>query len=60
MVTRLKYTSNPRMSIVVAMTGPDATAGSILKLFSAKGVKVPTIVAIVILINIARPTTIPR
>ena len=58
--TRVKYTASPTTSIVVAITGPDATAGSTLIDFKANGVNVPIMVAIVILIVIAKPTTIPR
>ena len=59
-VTKVRYTAKPITSMVVAITGPDATAGSIFIFFSINGVQVPIIVAIVMFKAIARPTIKPN
>ena len=46
--------------MVVAITGPDAIAGSTFIFFKTNGVQVPIIVAVVILITIAKPTITPK
>jgi hypothetical protein len=45
------YIISPRMSLVVVINGPVATAGSILSLFSTNGMTVPNKEAKIITIN---------
>ena len=50
----------PKTSMIVAITGPDAIAGSILNFLSKNGVIATNNVATDMLIAIETPTTMPK
>lgn len=50
----------PKMSLVVVINGPVATAGSILNLLSVRGISVPKIADITITVNSATLTVIAK
>lgn len=54
-----KYISNDKISLIVVMSGPEATAGSTLNLYKTSGMMVPASVPIINVINRELPTTIP-
>ena len=54
-----KYISNDKISLIVVIKGPEATAGSTLNLLRIKGITVPAIVPIISVATKEEPTTNP-
>ena len=57
MLAKPKYINNDNISLIVVINGPDATAGSIFKLFINKGTSAPAKVATISAIFIDKAVT---